>query len=290
MNQLQKNTPLWVLAAVYLLPTCIGLAQKPVEGDRQAFLGPAEIELQQVFENERFPNIVVTLEGTVIVTWGQNKVVARRSEDGGKSWGKVITIADPGFQGGGTIVDETTGEILTFVEDHHPPSPWKLYRSRDDGRSWQVEQPPLSGDSNGNVPSLHMNEHGITLRHGVHAGRLLRPSRWYAGKNDRSQWPEHYTNAIYSDDGGKSWKTSEPFPENGTGEAAVAELADGRIYYNSRVHWDQRPNNTRRREAWSDDGGETWKNWRIIERASRRPSATLIRMHGGPGSITYCRR
>ena len=69
---------------------------------------------------------------------------------------------------------------------------------------------------------------------------LVRPSA-VAGRNDRSRWPEHFTNAIYSDDGGLTWQTSEPFPENGTGEAALAELSDGRIYYNSRVHWDARP-------------------------------------------------
>jgi sialidase-1 len=112
---------------------------------------------------------------------------------------------------------------------------------------------------------MHMNEHGITLRRGEHAGRLLRPARYYGKKNDRAEWPNHYTTAVYSDDGGATWRTSDPFPENGTGEAAVAELSDGRIYYNSRVHWDKRPNNTRRRAAWSYDGGRTWKDWRIVQ-------------------------
>ena len=79
------------------------------------------------------------------------------------------------------------------------------------------------------MPSMHMNEHGITHRHGEHKGRLLRPSRWYAGKNERARWPDHFTNAIYSDDGGKTWHTSAPFPANGTGEATVAEINDGTI-------------------------------------------------------------
>ena len=108
---------------------------------------------------------------------------------------------------------------------------------------------------------MHMNEHGITLRHGKFKGRLIRPTRWYAGKNDRSLWPKHYTNAIYSDDGGKTWETSDPFPANGTGEATVAELSDGTIYYNTRRHWAEEGADPKRRwTATSSDGGKTWKN------------------------------
>ena len=223
------------------------------------------MEMQQVFKGERFPNIVVTTKGTVLVTWGNKRVRARRSEDGGKTWSEEITIADPGFQGGGTTVDETTGDILAFVEDHHPPAALTVYRSSDDGRTWQPEKPVVHPDSRGNLPSMHMNEHGITLLHGKHKGRLLRPSRYYGKKNDRSEWPNHYTSSIYSDDHGKTWHTSDPFPENGTGEAAVAELSSGDVYYNSRVHWQERPKNTRRRSAISHDGGETWTGFRIVD-------------------------
>jgi sialidase-1 len=222
--------------------------------------------MQQVFQTERFPNVVVALDGTVLATWGNSNVRVRRSEDGGATWGEEIVIAEPGFQGGGTTVDETTGDVLAFVEAHHPPAPLTIHRSRDQGRTWSAQEGTvIRPDSRGNVPSMHMNEHGITLRHGPHAGRLLRPARWYAGGNKGSEWPEHYTTAIYSDDGGRTWQASEPFPENGTGEATVAELSDGSVYYNSRVHWEQRPHNTRRRCAWSHDGGQTWTDWQVVE-------------------------
>ena len=251
-----------VISIVWLCSTCmLSAADRPQEGPLDAFLGAPQLQMQQVFKKERFPNIVVTLKGTVLATWGTSSVRARRSLDGGQTWGPEINIAKPGFQSGGLTVDETTGDILAFVEERHPPAPISVYRSRDDGASWQTVPVKIRPDSQGHQPSMHMNEHGITLRHGKHKGRLLRPSRYYAGQNERSRWPQHYTNAIYSDDGGKTWQTSEPFPAFGTGEAMLAELSDGRIYYNSRRHWaPEGASPLRRWTAWSHDGGATWKD------------------------------
>ena len=229
------------------------------------FIGEAAFEKQRLFDDQRYPNVVVTTKGTVLTIWGNDGVAVRRSEDGGKSWDLPITLAKAGYNGGGVTVDDNTGDILIFVETRQPPAPLTVYRSRDDGITWQPQTTTIENDEAGHTPSMHMNEHGITLRHGKHKGRLLRPTRYYGLKGGEAEWSQQYTNAIYSDDGGKSWKTSKPFPENGTGEAALVELSDGRIYYNSRVHWSKRPRNKRRREAWSEDGGVTWKDWRIID-------------------------
>ena len=269
--------------ALLLIASTVAAEQPKREGSIDSHLGKPTMDMQQVFADQRFPNVVVTMDGTVLATWGNRNVQVRRSEDGGKTWQEPITIAEPGFQGGGTTVDENTGDILAFVEEHHPPAKIMLFRSGDDGKTWKKEDTTIEPDSAGHLPSMHMNEHGITLRHGKHKGRLIRPTRWYAGKNDRSLWPEHYTNAMYSDDGGKTWKTSEPFPENGTGEATLAELSDGRIYYNSRVHWQERPKNTRRRAAWSEDGGQTWNNWTLVESL---PDGHQFRSYGCMAGLT----
>jgi sialidase-1 len=246
-------------------------------------LGEPDLQIAPLFQRGRFPNVVVTMRGTVLATWADSGVVARRSEDGGGTWGEPLTIAKDGFQGGGVTVDENTGDILAFVEEKHPPAPLTVYRSRDDGLTWQVDDVTIHPDQDGNMPSMHMNEHGITLRHGEHRGRLLRASRHY-GKGNRpaSLFPTHFTNAIYSDDGGKTWHTSHPFPENGTGEAAAVELSDGRIYYNSRRHWAPEDKNPLRRwDGWSDDGGQTWRDVAICEVLPDGPQNTSYGCMGG---------
>lgn len=241
-------------------------AGKPTEGDLEVFLGPARFDVQQVFTGERFPNVVVTTAGTVLATWGSERFIVRRSEDGGVSWDAEAGVAVPGFHGGGAVVDENTGDVLVFVEDSHPPAPLTVYRSTDDGKNWKACEVVIHPDAKGHMPSMHMNERGITLRRGRHAGRLLRPTRFYAGGNAQTERAEHYSNAIYSDDGGQSWHTSAPFPALGTGEAAVAELSCGRIYYNSRRHLSTDGLNPRRRHvAWSEDGGRTWRDLSVSE-------------------------
>lgn len=218
-------------------------------------------EVQHVFSNERFPNVVVASDGSIVASWGSEDFRVRRSEDGGQTWGQEITIANPGFQGGGTTVDETTGNILVFVEEGHPIAPLTVYRSNDNGKTWTADDVTVLPNSLGHTPSMHMNEHGITLKHSKYAGRLLRPTRYYGESPETPFWEQHYTNAIYSDDGGKTWQASEPFPFYGTGEATIVELSDGTLYYNSRRHKSTDGLNPRWRYiAYSHNGGHTWTN------------------------------
>jgi hypothetical protein len=245
------------------------------EGPVEAFLKPGTFESQQVFAKERFPNLVVAMDGTVIAAW--NGVQVRRSTDGGSTWGEPILIAK-GFMGGGFTVDEISGDILAFIEDGHPPAPLHIHRSKDNGLTWQKQATLIHPNSFGHLPAMHMNEHGITLRHGPYKGRLIRPTRWYG----RSNYPPeffhtHYTNAMFSDDGGRTWMTSEPFPVMGTGEACIAELSDGTLHYNTRRHWAP----TKEDALWrwsghSSDGGKTWQD----------PQRSRILPDGDPAS-TY---
>jgi sialidase-1 len=252
---------------------------RPTEAGIEPFLAEARFELQSVSRGERFPNVVVAMDGSVLIMYGHRKVLVRRSEDGGQSWGEEITVSDPGFHGGGATVDETTGEILVFVHDKHPPgggatAPVVVYRSRDHGRSWEPMEATFHPDERGYVPAMHMSETGITLRHSEHAGRLLRPARVYGVQRG-------YNTAIHSDDGGTTWYPTAPFPEFGTGEGTVAELSDGRIYYNSRLHWGEAEQPTKRRDSYSTDGGKSWQPRRIVETLPDGPQASTYGCMGG---------
>ncbi len=179
--------------------------------------GSAFFEVQKLFDNERFPNVVVAPDGTIMTTWGSKDFRIRRSLNGGKTWEPPRTLANPGFHGGGTIVDENTGDVFVFIEEGHPISPLKVFRSSDIGLSWNEVDIKIIPNSMGHIPSMHMNEHGITIQNGKYKGRLIRPTRYYGGGNDRKFWDDHYTNAMFSDDHGLTWQTSEPFPAKGTG-------------------------------------------------------------------------
>ena len=245
--------------------------------------GETFFDVKKIFFDERFPNVVVATDGTVIATWGREDFRVRRSEDGGESWGPEITVAKPGFQGGGTTVDENSGDILVFVEEHHPPAPLTVYRSKDNGKTWNSEDVTIKPNSKGHVPSMSMAENGITLNYGKHAGRLVRPTRYYAGGNDTAYYDQHYNNAMYSDDGGRTWQASEPFPAKGTGEGALAELSDGTIYYNSRRHNSTDGRNPRMRHiAWSYDGGETWEDLSV---SNVLPDGAQYRDYGLMGGL-----
>ena len=256
----------WFL--IFFLACCSKAEKNPFWGD-----GQEKFEVQTIFEGGRFPNVVVAMDGSIIATWGSNTFQVKRSEDGGDKWGPVITVADPGFHGGGVTVDKNSGAIFAFVDIGHPPrnpqktmGPLKVYSSEDHGKSWKEVDVIIHPDENGNFPAMHMSERGLTLRYGSKAGRMIRPARVYGRAHPQNRTNYLYNTAIYSDDNGKTWYTSAPFPAEGTGEGALEELSDGRIYYNSRRHWAPEGVDARRRwSAMSYDGGETWEDLSVSE-------------------------
>ena len=155
------------------------------------------------------------------------------------------------------MVDEVTGDIMVFLTTLKTAQ--KLYRSKDHGKTWKIEETTIRPGKDGWMPATNgACDPGVTIKHGSKKGRLLMPARVFPeylnkGKG-RKRYNDLYAMALYSDDRGKTWNSSAPFPIAGTGESGLVELTSGRIYHNSRTH--MRPGN--RRIAFSDDAGETW--------------------------------
>ncbi len=273
-------------------------ADKPTEGSLKPFLGDPVFNQQVVFADEggkvREPYLAVAVDGTLLAVRSYIGKL-RRSYDAGKSWEEIQDI-DIRILDSNLIVDDNSGEIRSIrMWDGSD----RAIVSKDHGQSWTTEKvmvkpnarmqelaqsgTKVRGTKAANEPGtyfMHANasESGITLRHGKHKGRLIISATYRPNAkehpSDRKPGDEIVSCAIFSDDGGATWQVSEFFPDPFTEEAALVELHDGRIYYNSRSHrgfYDKafarelHPDEKLRREAWSDDDGQTWKDFRISQ-------------------------
>ena len=223
---------------------------------------PASVfKMQTLYTSVRIPQITVATDGTVLAFANSGRQL-RRSQDSGKTWSPVQQIGSEGS--GNAVVDENTGDVLMVAS-----SSGQLWRSRDHGQTWACEDIVIKpnavghGTPDGVPANVACSEGGITLQFGDHKGRLLMPARIQPPNGDNAQeyWPYNYNTAIYSDDGGKTWQTGGPI-QSGTGEGTLAELSNGKIYYNSRCHMAV---DHRRRIAWSHDGGHMWTDWQVSE-------------------------
>ena len=163
-----------------------------------------------------------------------------------------------------------------------------LIESTDSGKTWTerpfiVEKCPFIRPSDGAEVllggSCHGSSHGIQLRYGEHAGRLLCPSRTTVGHYDTWEGLRvcSYNKSVYSDDHGKTWNASAPV-QAATGEGTLIERGDGTILYNSRAyHADQK-----RYLATSTDGGATYGDFRtddfLIEEKAIGCNASFLRV------------
>ena len=240
-------------SASLAVPTFAAGASAPttVATSAAEFMGAPALTTQKLFDGRGGRDIITTRTGVVLAFHGRQ---LRESVDG-VTWGAPREIGPDA--GGKVMVNETNGEVLYVHADKG-----YLWKSRDHGRTWARETikvlPNKFGHgSPGGVPLVvGAFQPGITLQFGPKKGRLLVSTRVMGPTNSNDvEWrPYHYNTAMYSDDGGATWQVSAPFPVLGSGEAALAELSDGRILYSSREHMSK--NN--RFFGWSYDGGELW--------------------------------
>ena len=227
----------------------------------------------------RIPSLVVARSGAVLAfaegratrsDHAENDIVLRRSVDGGRTWSAVQVVAEDGancLNNPCAVVLRESGRVLLMYQRYpkgiHEAQVMAglegdricrsfITHSDDEGKTWsppvditaQVKRPIVATSIAGG-PGV-----GIQLRHGRHAGRIIMP--FNQGPLARCQ-----VYAVYSDDGGKSWRMGDIAPEGPAGrgnEVQMVELADGRVMLNTRGS----SGAAFRKIATSPDGGQTW--------------------------------
>ncbi|MCP5110956.1 MAG: exo-alpha-sialidase, partial [bacterium] len=232
------------------------------------------------YHTYRIPSLLVTKAGTVLAFCegrkmgrgdsGDIELLVKRSEDGGETWSEQSVVwADPGNTCGNPcpVVDERTGRIVLLGtwnrgEDHgkqlHSGEGIDTRRvfvmaSDDDGRTWSAAREITDATK---APEWWWYATGpgvaIQLRQGPHTGRLVVPA------NHSSAEHGFAAHTIYSDDGGETWRRSNPIAP-ACNESQVVELGRGRLMMNMRSQSFTNEERTGYRSiAFSSDGGETW--------------------------------
>lgn len=264
-------------------------------------IAAAELEKADLFRGGeggyalyRIPGVVVTARGTVLAycearrtgksDWDTIDIVLRRSTDGGKTWTEPRKIADvPGpktknpvalAQGLGrpedvtynnaVMIPDRSGAVhLLFCLEY---ARCFYQRSDDDGLTFS---PPveITAAFDRFRPEYDWKVlatgpgHGIQLR----SGRLVVPVWLSPGTGGGAHRPS-VTATIFSDDEGKTWQRGEiAVPDTAEwtnpNEAALVELADGRVLLNARSESKAH----RRLVTMSPDGATKWSRPRFDE-------------------------
>jgi sialidase-1 len=242
------------------------------------------------FVQIRIPSLVVTDRGTLLAfaegrntdrsDQGSNKILLRRSSNGGQTWQPIQIVDDKGadsLNNPCAVVERTSGHV--FLMYQRLPAGMKessssiapgfdgpniyssfLTESRDDGKSWTVPlditrtvKHAVGATTICSGPGI-----GIQLTHGAHKGRLVIPFN----EGPYNLWNNY---AVFSDDRGRTWQAGQNAPgaliKDGLGktrsqvnEAQLVELSDGSIMLNSRQFAGAKV----RKTAVSRDGGNTW--------------------------------
>jgi len=241
------------------------------------------------FTSIRIPSVVVSKRGTALAfaegraanaDQARNRIVLKRSTDGGKTFGKIAVIAEDGdraLNNPCVVVERASGLVLLMYQSYpagigersgklQPGYDGErvvrnyLITSADDGVTWSKPRDLTRETKRAETVTTIASGPGIgiQLRHGKYAGRLLFPFN----EGPFGLWNIY---AVYSDDQGKTWAMGEvapggliDAPKGGkvstVNEAQLVELKDGSTRFNVR-RWGGKPV---RKTCLSKDGGITW--------------------------------
>jgi sialidase-1 len=246
----------------------------------------------------RIPSVIALPNGELLAIaegrvngsndYGDVNLVLKKSKDQGLTWSGLKLLVDHGgFQAGNPapVVDlfdpqYPGGVVYVFFNtgNHHEYNirmnegvreVWYV-RSTDMGNSWEIPvnitqqvhkvnnpkfnpayQDPEDWRHYANTPG-----HAFQFQEGPYKGRI------YVAAN-HSQGPlqdgftDYQAHGFFSDDHAKSFKISSSIPIPGSNESIAAELSNGRMIMSIR---NQKGDIRQRILAFSEDGGESWKD------------------------------
>jgi sialidase-1 len=226
------------------------------------------------YHTYRIPALITSSKGTLLAfcegrrnsasDTGNIDLLLRRSNDGGRTWQPLQTIADFGEDTIGNpapVVERKTGAIILLLTSNPGRATEKgiteratqerrtvwITRSTDDGQTWSKPQDITASTK---LPDWTWYATGPGNGIQTRSGRLVIPcDHNTAGANVR------YSHVIYSDDRGQTWKIGGTAEEK-TNESAVAELKDSSLLLNMRSYHGK----NRRAVQRSRDGGLTWQS------------------------------
>ena len=262
--------------ALLALTSC-GTSELPNEAERVSLFQMEEAGSKYY----RIPALVKASDGALVAVADKRgdalgdlpnviTIVSKRSTDGGKTWSDMSivalgdTVAKCGYGDAVVIADEKKGNLIAVFSGNNGlwhSNESNLSRtysaiSTDNGKSWNpvtdiTDQVYNGVYGDGTRYGLFTGSgSGIQLKQGKHAGRLMLV---VAARNDAT-WGGTMSNyAIYSDDGGITWKASRNAACSNGDEAKVVELSNGDILMSIRNRA-----KGHRLFSKSTDGGETW--------------------------------
>ena len=217
--------------------------------------------------------VIAFCEGRVggMCDYGTIHVLARMSEDGGRTFGPQFILAQDGENTVGNpapVYDRETGAVRLLLngnlkdggEDEilRGKAPRTVLEtvSTDGGKNWS----PLR-DLTADVKKKDWTWYAMGPGHAIQlrSGRLLVPCN-HAVLGERETSGPYVSHAIYSDDHGKTWNLGADVGAF-TNECSLAQLPDERVYMNMRSYHGKGC----RAIAYSADGGQTWGALRLDE-------------------------
>ncbi|MCA9439202.1 MAG: exo-alpha-sialidase [Candidatus Omnitrophica bacterium] len=243
------------------------------QAEEDVFKADVYIQGQNDVDTYRIPSLLVTPKGALLAfaearqdngaDHGHLETVVRRSEDSGKTWGPIQVVASDGenaVQNPTPVIDRETGTIWmclirTSTEKYknqkdlrnatEPSRSIWIVHSKDDGNTWSE---PMDITDDVYRPDCVEAVPGPGVGIQLESGRLLFPS--YCRLLDD---PYSHCFSIYSDDGGKTWRSGEITGPK-MNECQAVQLSDGSVLVNMRSY---RKNGVRA-IATSQNGGVSW--------------------------------